>query len=63
VLERVVKTRSGREYEVYKAMAEHIKAKVPGVVEVYVLWEDEARSKGIPKAERALPLRPAIYIE
>jgi leucyl-tRNA synthetase len=63
VLERVVKTRSGREYEVYKAMTEYIKAKVPGVVEVSVLWEDEARSKGIPKAERALPLRPAIYIE
>jgi leucyl-tRNA synthetase len=44
-------------------MAGYIKTRIPGLSEVTVMWEDEARSRGIPKAERALPLKPALYIE
>ena len=63
VLSRIIKTRSRREFEVYSAMAGYIKTRIPGLSEVTVMWEDEARSRGIPKAERALPLKPALYIE
>jgi leucyl-tRNA synthetase len=63
VLSRIIKTRSRREFEVYSAMTGYIKTRIPGLSEVTVMWEDEARSRGIPKAERALPLKPALYIE
>ena len=63
VLSRITKTTSRREREVYTTLSNYIKSKIPGIQEVIVLWEDEARNKGIPKAERALPLKPALYIE
>ena len=28
-----------------------------------IMWEEEARSKGIIKAGKAMPLKPAFYLE
>lgn len=58
--EQVKNVASQLEYSIYKYMAPYYSRRFG--VEVEVLWEDEARSKGIPKAERALPLKPSIFI-
>ena len=63
VLEKISKTKSKREYETYIEAIHYIKSRIGDVDEVVVLWEDEARAKNVSKAERALPLKPAIYIE
>ncbi|MEM2170242.1 MAG: leucine--tRNA ligase [Desulfurococcaceae archaeon] len=63
MLESIIKTKSKSEYTMYVETMNYIKARLPGVREVVVLWEDEARTRNIPKAERALPLKPAIYLE
>ncbi len=60
-LRKVTITSSKREHAIYGAAAEYMGGRVGS--KVAVLWEDEARAKGIPKAERAMPLKPAIYIE
>lgn len=62
-LEKVVKTRSKSEYTIYRETVDYIKSKLPGVEELVVIWEDEARARNIPKAERSLPLKPALYVE
>lgn len=62
-LERVIRTKSKEEYEIYGKVLNYVKSKLAIDVPIIVLWEDEARLKGIPKAERALPLKPALYIE
>lgn len=62
-LSKVIQIRSKNEFNVYKEALNYIKSRLAEVDEVVVLWEDEARSLNIPKAERALPLRPALYIE
>lgn len=62
-LENIVKTRSEREFDVYRDSVNYIKSKVPEALEILVLWEDEAIRLSIPKADKSLPLKPAIYIE
>lgn len=63
VLERIIKTTSKEEFEFYFKVVEYIKGKIPDVEEIVILWEDDARIKNIPKAERAIPLKPALYVE
>lgn len=63
VLEKVVRTKSKDEFEICMRAIGYIKERIPGVNELVILWEDEARSRNIPKAERALPLKPALYLE
>ncbi|MEM1638939.1 MAG: leucine--tRNA ligase [Desulfurococcaceae archaeon] len=63
LLEKIIRTKSREEYEIYRKVIEYIKGKIPGVSEFVILWEDDARSRNIPKAERALPLKPALYLE
>ena len=60
-LEKIAKTTSKREYEVLVALREYLESKLG--LNVQVLWEEEARHRNIPRAERALPLKPALYIE
>lgn len=48
------------EYNIFKYMAKYYSHKLNASVEV--LWGDEARIKGIPRYERALPLKPSIYV-
>lgn len=63
LVEKIVKTTSKSEHETYVKMIDYLKARIPEIKEFIVLWEDEARAQRIPKAERALPLRPGIYID
>jgi leucyl-tRNA synthetase len=60
-LEKIAKTASRREYEVLVATREYMEGKLG--LSILVLWEEEARHKNIPRAERALPLKPALYID
>jgi leucyl-tRNA synthetase len=60
-LEKITKTTSKREYEVLVVVREYLKSKLGLSVEV--VWEEEARHRSIPRAERALPLKPALFIE
>lgn len=48
----------------YKALREarDYLAKKTGL-EIEILWEEEARSRGIAKAEKTQPLKPAFYLE
>jgi leucyl-tRNA synthetase len=60
-LDKVTLTTSKGEFNVYTSAQGYFESKLGA--KVVVVWEDEARVKGIPKAERAMPLKPAIYIE
>jgi len=60
-LEKIAKTTSKREYEVMLAVTSYLQRKLG--VNISIIWEEEARHKNIPRAERALPLKPALYIE
>jgi leucyl-tRNA synthetase len=60
-LERIAKTTSKREYEVMLAVTNYLQRKLG--VNISIIWEEEARHRSIPRAERALPLKPALYIE
>lgn len=60
-LSKVANTTSNGELAVYSAVKNYLESKLGA--KVVVVWEDEASQQGIPKAERALPLKPAIYIE
>jgi leucyl-tRNA synthetase len=60
-LERIAKTTSKREYEVMLAVTNYLQRKLG--VNISIIWEEEARHRGIPRAERALPLKPALYVE
>ncbi|MEM4932624.1 MAG: leucine--tRNA ligase, partial [Desulfurococcaceae archaeon] len=59
-LTNILKTSSKREYEVYKHVVSYLKNKLG--LDIEILWEDEARARNIPKAERALPLKPALFV-
>jgi leucyl-tRNA synthetase len=60
-LERIAKTTSKREYEIISAVTSYFQRRLG--VNISIMWEEEARHKNIPRAERALPLKPALYIE
>lgn len=60
-VEKVASTRAKTEYDVYTALLKYFEERFG--TKVAILWEDEARARNIPKAERAAPLKPAIYIE
>jgi len=57
----ILVTSAEREYAVFREAADYIARKTG--LEVAVVWEEEARNRGIPRAEKAYPLKPAIYIE
>ncbi|MEM4654990.1 MAG: leucine--tRNA ligase [Thermosphaera sp.] len=59
--EVIVKTTSRNEFDILKSAIPFIERKTG--LKVEVLWEDEARARGIPKSEKSQPLKPAIYIE
>ncbi|MEM4914692.1 MAG: leucine--tRNA ligase [Thermosphaera sp.] len=59
--EVIVKTTSRNEFDILKSATPFIERKTG--LKVEVLWEDEARARGIPKSEKSQPLKPAIYIE
>ncbi|MEM4717318.1 MAG: leucine--tRNA ligase, partial [Desulfurococcaceae archaeon] len=63
LVDKIVRTKSRGEFEVYSKTSDYILRRVQAVKDIMILWEDEARVKNIPKAERSLPLKPAIYIE
>ncbi|MCD6196463.1 MAG: class I tRNA ligase family protein, partial [Staphylothermus sp.] len=48
------------EYKVLEEAKEYIGKKTK--LEVTIMWEEEARSKKIPRAEKAYPLKPGIYL-
>lgn len=48
------------EYGVLKESMDYISRKTG--LKAIVLWEDEARDKNIPRAEKAYPLKPALYV-
>jgi leucyl-tRNA synthetase len=59
--EDVFKTSSRREYEVLQYSVNFLERKTG--LKIEVLWEDEARARGIPRSEKAQPLKPAIYVD
>ncbi len=48
------------EYKVLEEAKEYIGKKTG--LEVTIMWEEEAKSKKIPRAEKAYPLKPGIYL-
>jgi leucyl-tRNA synthetase len=59
--EKVKLISSSTEFNTYMYMVQYYSRKFN--VDVEVLWEDDARVKRIPKSEKALPLKPSIYVE
>ena len=59
--QRILKTRSLAEYEAYVAMRKYLEKKTG--LEIEVVWEDEAKQRNIRRAEKSLPLKPALYLE
>ncbi|MET1160106.1 MAG: leucine--tRNA ligase [Thermoprotei archaeon] len=57
----VLITSAENEYKVLREASKYISEKTELTIEV--LWEEEARDRGIPRAEKAHPLKPAFYIE
>lgn len=59
--ENIIKTSTDLEYAVYSEAKNYIEKKTS--LNIRVVWEEEARSLNIPRANRAYPLKPAFYIE
>ncbi len=59
--EEVFKTSSKKEYEVLEYSVKFLEKKTG--LKIEILWEDEARARGIPRSEKAQPLKPAIYVD
>ncbi|MEM4637388.1 MAG: class I tRNA ligase family protein [Nitrososphaerota archaeon] len=59
--ENIIRTSTDLEYAVYSEAKNYIEKKTS--LNIRVVWEEEARSLNIPRANRAYPLKPAFYIE
>lgn len=57
---RALKIDPIHEYEAYNEARQYIAKKTGLHIEVY--WEEEAKAKNIPKAEKTLPLKPSFYL-
>ena len=58
---RLALTTAEKEYQVLVEAREYIERRIG--LSVDILWEEEAREKNIPKADKAYPLKPGFYIE
>ncbi len=57
---RVEFVNAKHEFEILVEARNYIARKTGLTVEI--MWEEEARSKGVPRAEKAYPLKPAFYL-
>jgi len=57
----ILLTTSENEYKILNEAAKYIERKTG--LKVEIMWESEALSKNIQKADKAYPLKPAFYIE
>lgn len=57
---RILKVDPIHEYKALIEAKQYIAKKTGLEIEIY--WEEEAREKKIPKAEKALPLKPSFYL-
>ncbi len=57
----ILLTNAENEYRILVEARDYIGRKIGLEVDIY--WEEEARSKGIPRADKAYPLKPGFYIE